>query len=345
MTEIDVDDALQPYYAIRSTLLVVLGVAFLVYFVLNWSRISLRRKATKALRKSEERKNQILNSALDAFVVMDARGLITDWNPQAASIFGWTREEAMGRNLADTIMPSRYRQAHRKGLCRFLETGESRLLRKPTEITALHRDGREFPVELNIALLRVNEQYVFSAFIKDITGRKQAEEERQRLYNELKETYQQLEKQSAVLAQTEKMTAVGTMAAGVAHELNNPMMGILNFAQYCKKKTDKEDKRYSVLEDIEHEAIRCTDIVTNLLTFSHAGIGDNEDYRRQKCDVILERVKKLLSYRIEKNNISLDFELDENIPPIWVKENKIQEVFLNLFTNALDAVEKSEKKK
>ncbi len=178
----------------------------------------------------------------------------------------------------------------------------------------------------------------------EIKERKQAEEERNKLYVDLKEAYAQLEKQSSLLIQTEKMSAMGLMAAGVAHELNNPMMGILNFAQYCSKHTSKEDKRFSVLKDIEQETKRCVSIVQNLLTFSHSRKEKEDEYQKEDFNVIIERVLKLLSYRIRKQNAVVKHNPAEKVPKIFMKADQIQEVILNLLTNALDALEESDKK-
>jgi PAS domain S-box-containing protein len=133
------------------------------------------RSATLA--HSERQLHQVLETAHEAFVSIDARGLITAWNPQAEMIFGWARSEALGRPLAETVLPARYREAHRQGLARFLSTGEGRLLEKPIEMPALHRDGHEFPVELTISPLKVGSGYVFNAFLRDISDRKRAEQE------------------------------------------------------------------------------------------------------------------------------------------------------------------------
>jgi two-component system cell cycle sensor histidine kinase/response regulator CckA len=135
-----------------------------------------RQRAVGALQESEARFEAVLDSALDAVVMMDAEGRITGWNPQAETVFGWARAEALGKPLSDTIIPPRYRQAHVRGLKHFLETGEGPVLHKRLEITAMHRDGREFPVELAISVSESAGTFNFSAFIRDITERKGAEE-------------------------------------------------------------------------------------------------------------------------------------------------------------------------
>jgi len=154
----------------------------------------------------------------------------------------------------------------------------------------------------------------------------------------------ELKKSQAQLMQSEKMGAVGTMAAGVAHELNNPMMGILNFIQYCIKHTSEDDRRYPVLQDTKRETERCVDIVKNLLTFSRMEKEGVEARQKESCAVIFERVFKLLSYRIEKERVSVTQNYAEGTPETWMKVNNIQQVFFNLVGNALDALKDSDKK-
>src|SRR5262245_16195488 len=98
----------------------------------------------------------------------------------------WPRAEAVGRALSATIIPPAYREAHARGLARFLATGEGPLLNRVVEVPALHHDGREFPAEISIAPVRLGEQYLFAAFIRDVTERKRAEEEIGRLNQELR---------------------------------------------------------------------------------------------------------------------------------------------------------------
>jgi PAS domain S-box-containing protein len=142
-----------------------------LYFVSQVMDISARKHAEEALRAREEEFRRILETAQDAFVAMDADGRITDWNRQAEDVFGWPRDEALGRSLADTIIPERYREQHRRGLERFLATGYGPVLEKRLELSALRRDGTEFPVELTIWPLAGGVSHRFNALVHDISER------------------------------------------------------------------------------------------------------------------------------------------------------------------------------
>jgi two-component system cell cycle sensor histidine kinase/response regulator CckA len=134
------------------------------------------KRAEEALRQSEQRTRMIIDTALDAVISMDTSGIITDWSAQTERMFGWSRAEALGRRMSDTIIPQRYRDAHIRGLKKFLATGEGPVLNRRIEVTALTRDGREFPIELAISPAKLGEEWSFSAFIRDLTERKAAEE-------------------------------------------------------------------------------------------------------------------------------------------------------------------------
>jgi len=164
-----------------------------VYSFVFVQDITERKNAEEALRASEAILSATISSSLDAVVHMNAEGIITRWNAQAEKIFDWPRDEAVGRKLHETIIPLRYRDAHIRGMKHFMASGEGPVLNSRIEISALHRDGHEFPVELSITPLKTADNYEFSAFIRDISERKQAGERIQRLthlYRSLSEVNQ-----------------------------------------------------------------------------------------------------------------------------------------------------------
>ncbi len=161
---------------------------------------------------------------------------------------------------------------------------------------------------------------------------------KEELYRELEKTYTQLSA-SQKMAQLEKMSAVGTLSAGIAHELNNPLMGIINFVQYCIKHTPPEDKRHAILEDAKRESLRCVELIQNLLSFSRLEESGPEDLVTEELNLVpvVNEVLKLLLYRIETEKVRVvhDKNASVNAP---VNRNQIKQVLLNIISNALDAM-------
>jgi PAS domain S-box-containing protein len=134
------------------------------------------KQTQENLRGAEEKTRLIIDTALDAVITMDAQGTVTSWNKQAEIVFGWSSREAVGQRMSDMIIPERQRMAHERGLRHFLATGEGPLLRRRVEVTAVRHSGAEFPVELEIMPMRLGQDWVFSAFIRDITDSRLAQE-------------------------------------------------------------------------------------------------------------------------------------------------------------------------
>ena len=133
------------------------------------------KAAEAALLQSQERNRAVVDTAFDGVITIDSTGIVTDWNARATAIFGWSREEALGRALSETIIPERDREAHVHGIREFLRTGSGPILNRRIETVAQHKDGRELPVELAVSPAKIGDAYIFSAFIRDITVRRRAE--------------------------------------------------------------------------------------------------------------------------------------------------------------------------
>lgn len=137
--------------------------------------ITAKMQFQNTLIESEKRTRLIIESSLNAIVLMDAYGMITDWNQRAEKMFGWSAAEAIGQRLDQMIIPSRFRDEHRQGMRKFLETGVGPILNRQIEHIAKRRDGNEFPVEISVSPLKLGNSYIFSGFIHDISSRKAAE--------------------------------------------------------------------------------------------------------------------------------------------------------------------------
>lgn len=129
------------------------------------------------VQEREARLKAILYSAFDALVTIDEKGFVTEWNRRAEEIFGWSANEALGKEMTDLIIPPDLREAHRNGMKHYIQSGESKILNQSIEIEAIRKNGERFPVQLSISPIRLKDKFLFTAFIADITARKKAEEE------------------------------------------------------------------------------------------------------------------------------------------------------------------------
>lgn len=159
-------------------------------------------QATERIRQSEERNRTIIEHALDAVITVDSDGIITNWNKYAEATFGWSREEVLGRNLIETIIPPRSRTAHEQGMQHFQQTGEKRIIDQRVELSALNRDGQEFPIEIAISTARLGDEVIFTAFLRDITERKLAEERLKKQVESLKLELDEAQQHTAIALQT-----------------------------------------------------------------------------------------------------------------------------------------------
>ena len=192
--------------------------------------ITERLKTEAALRQSEEINRLIMSSSLDAIICMDLEGRIIFWNPRAEQIFGWEKEEIIGRLLSDTIVPPRYREQHIHGLVHYKKTGDGPVLNKLVELSAVNKQGIEFPIQLAIIPVKENENEFFCSFIQDITERKKGE-------MKLKESHEQL-RQLASHLQDIREEEQKRIAREVHDELGQQITGLkMDIAWLGKKIT------------------------------------------------------------------------------------------------------------
>ena len=291
-----------------------------IVMVQDVSDLEVLRRSEEALRQSEARKGAILDTALDAIVTIDHEGNITEFNPSAERMFGYSREEVLGRSMAEVIVPPHLREAHRRGMARYLATGKAQVLGRLIEITAMRRDGTEFPVELAITRIPLGGAPVFTGFIRDITQRVQAEE-----------ALRQREEQ---LRHSQKMEAIGTLAGGVAHDFNNLLTGILGYAELLKLRSSPDDKVHQAADVIEKAATRAASLTQQLLGFARRGKHQNVTV---DIHAAVQEVTRLLGRTLDK---SINLRQDFGPQPIGIQGDpgQINQIVLNLTVNAADAM-------
>ena len=282
--------------------------------------VTERKQVDKLRRESEERLAVIVDAALDAVVTMNIEGFITTWNAQAEVIFGWPRAEALGKPLSTLIVPAQHRDAHARGLQHYLASGKSVVLNKRIEVTAMRKNGEEFPVELAITPARVDNELFFSAFLRDISAQKAADAQRASLEAQLRES--------------QKMQAIGTLAGGIAHDFNNILATILGNTELAHADAGENSPAWVSLAEIRKAAVRGRDLVQQILSFS----------RRQptarKAMVLAATINEAahLLRATLPGRIGLDIVIADALPTVLADATQIQQVVINLATNAMQAI-------
>ncbi|HEX3654586.1 MAG TPA: response regulator [Pirellulales bacterium] len=316
-----------------SMALFALSNAALFTVIIFWNagllhRMHVRNQlAQQALRASEERARNIINSAYDAFVAMNADGQIVDWNPQAEVAFGWSRAEVIGRQLSDTIVPPQYREAHNHGLAHFLATGEAPLLNQRVEITALHRDGHELPIELTISALRVQSAWLFGAFVHDITNRKRIDAELHRA------------KEAAEAANRAK----SEFLANMSHEIRTPLNGVLGMTELVLD-TDLNGEQREYLELAKTSADYLLAVINDILDFSKIEAG-KLDLETIDFDVreLMDEAVTSLALRAHKKKLELLSHVASDVPAGLAGDPmRLRQVLVNLTGNAIKFTEHGE---
>ncbi len=283
------------------------------------NEIGERQRVEDALRASEVRFRSVVQSANDAIVLADNQGRIIAWNQGAQNIFGYAEAEVLGQPLP-LLIPARYREAHRRSMERLQVTGEPRLIGKTVEFHGLRKDGSEFPLELSLAVWQTGGNTFCSGFIRDITERQQAME--------------QLQRQQEALYQSEKLAAMGSLLASVAHELNNPLSVVMVQADLLSTELGDEALADRV-NTINQSAERCMHIVRNFLALARQ---NPPQHTSVALNAVVEEALALLTYALRVDDIDLQLQLAVDLPPLWADPHQLHQVVVNLLTNAHQAL-------
>jgi len=222
------------------------------------ARRELERAQAEEQRRSVESERRLrasLDVSLDAHVAMDSTGRITDWNPSAEAMFGRSRANVLGQEMADVIIPERYRAPHRDGLRHYLATGQGRVIGRRIEIEALRHDGTEFPIVLAIAAVELDGGPAFTAFVRDISARKRSEAA-----------------QAAAIVQVQSaLTVRDEFLSAAAHDLKTPLTTMKGHLQLVRKRlgADASDAVRTSLDHGERAAARMAGLVAELLDVAH----------------------------------------------------------------------------
>jgi PAS domain S-box-containing protein len=405
----------------------------------------------EAIREGEARKSAIMDSALDCIVTIDHLACITEFNPAAERTFGYRRDEVVGKQLAEVIIPPALREQHRQGFARYLATGEARVLGKRLELTAIRADGREFPVELTITRIPLDGPPSFTGYLRDITARKRSEEELRRseaflaeaqrlsltgsfswsmgtgditwsdqLYriyefdrgvqlrhkliatrihpddappatermdsavndgrgwedeyrlqmpdqsvkhvhfvaHAIRDQDDRLEYFGAVqdvterwlseealakarleLAHVARITTLGTLTASIAHEVNQPLSGIITNASTCLRMLAAKPPNVEGALETARRTIRDGNRASEVIVRLRA-LFARKDAAAEPVDLndATREVIALSTRELKRSRVILKEELADNLPPVTGDRVQLQQVILNLLRNAAEAM-------
>lgn len=263
----------------------------------------------------------VLETTLDSVIVMKSDGIVVDWNDRAVSIFGWSREEAVGRPLAELVIPERYREAHKKGLRRYLESRKGEVIGRRIEVSGLRRNGDEFPVELSISPIQDVEGILFVGCLRDLSER-----------NALR--LAQLE-----LGRVMRSMAMGEMAASIAHEINQPLTAIASNGNAALRwlwgARPNLDEARAALKKIVADSLRTGEVITGIRSMFKK---DSQIKTPLDVNELIREVLTLLRGEIEDQQVSVRAELFDGLPQIPANQVQLRQVIVNLITNAVDAM-------
>lgn len=281
---------------------------------------------TRAIEASEAHLRSILDTVPDAMIVIDEDGVIQSFSATAERMFGYAEHEVLGHNVS-LLMPEPDAAHHDGYIARYMRTGEARIIGKGRRVYGRRKDGTVFPHELSVGEAMGGGRRVFTGFIRDLTAREEAEA--------------QLRELQAELMRISRVSAVGTMATTLAHELNQPLTAVANYVQTSEAVLEEHgvaalDLIREALEQAGQEALRAGAIVRRLRAF--VSRGELERTIERPLD-LAEQARVLGAVGGKSQSISCQVAVDKDLSRVLVDRVQIQQVLVNLIRNAVEAIE------
>jgi two-component system sensor kinase FixL len=267
----------------------------------------------------------IIETIPDAMIVIDDHGRILSFSTAAEEMFGFTEAELLGENVS-TLMPSPDREQHDAYLERYLGTGERKIIGIGRVTTARHRDGSTFPIDLHIGETRIGEERLFTGFIRDLTERQQTEMRLHDLQSEL--------------AHVSRVTAMGTLATSIAHELNQPLTAIANYVETASELLDNPDAETlaivrEALVECAAQSVRAGQIVRRLRDFVSRG---ETERRVESLARVVNEASALALVGAGERGVEVQVKLDAKADKVLIDRIQVQQVILNLVRNAIESM-------
>ena len=270
--------------------------------------------------------NSILETVPDAMIVIDERGLILSFSAAAERMFGYSETELLGENIS-TLMPSPDRERHDRYLESYLATGERKIIGIGRITTARRRSGAAFPIDLHIGEARAGAEKVYTGFIRDLTERQA--------------TQRRLHDLQAELAHVGRVTAMGTLATALAHELNQPLTAIANYVETARDLLHQPSEEVLIavrdaLDECAAQSVRAGQIVRRLRDYISRG---EIDRKPESLRQLVSEASVLAMIGAGERGVEIEVALDPACDMVLVDRIQVQQVVLNLVRNAFEAME------
>jgi PAS domain S-box-containing protein len=275
--------------------------------------ITARKKAQQALLESEQMARDIIANALEGFIQTDDSGHIREWNPQAEAIFGWSRQQAVGRHLVGLLLPEELRSQHQSMAQRLMRNEEKAAAGVRFETDAVREDGRPIKVEVSLKALRRRTGYVFNAFVRDLTQKIAAEEQ---------------------LRQAQKMEALGQLTGGIAHDFNNVLTVITGTIEILAEEVSARPESAAIARLIGEAADRGAELTAHLLAFAR-----KQPLQPRQTDVnrLIAESARLMRPTLGEH-VEIEAVLKDHVWTALVDPGQLSSALLNLAINARDAM-------
>jgi two-component system sensor kinase FixL len=288
------------------------------------------RRTFETLQERETHLQSILDTVLDATVVIDRDGTMLSFNASAVRQFGYTPEEAIGQNVR-MLMPSPYREHHDGYMERYLTTGEKRIIGVDRVVVGRRKDGSTFPMKLAVGEMRRGDLIYFTGFIRDLTEREQSAA--------------MLDQARSELARLARLNELGEMASTLAHELNQPLSAIANYVQGSRRMLQSVEAAppmlVTALDETAKQALRAGDIIRHLREFTTKGETEKEPHEIKH---LIEEAGALALVGSKERGIKSVFDFADHEARVLVDRVQIQQVLINLMRNAIEAMRDSARK-
>jgi two-component system sensor kinase FixL len=293
--------------------------------------ITDQKAAEAAIVRREHHLHSILATVPDAMIVMDERGTAASFSAAAEQLFGFVESEVVGRNV-NMLMPVGDRTAHDGHLSTYLKTGERHIIGSIRSVTAMRRNGESFPIELAVGEVSIAGERIFTGFIRDVTARHESERRLQELQSEL--------------VHVSRVSAMGTMASTLAHEINQPLTAIANYLETAREMIGEttDESLGEIAEAIElaaAQSLRAGNIVRRLRAFVDGG---ETGFDLEPLDILVREATTLGLLGAHEAGVTVTTDIATGLGHVRVDRIQIQQVIVNLIRNALHSMQSTARK-